>query len=247
MMKLFLDATAYIDTRDFTDLSIGVAPSGVQAWYLNPPRIEPVTENGFVGSVALGGGVNFRNIYFNPHGHGTHTESYGHIAREVFPISTCFHEYIFRARLITLSPENHGDDRVITADQLIKALPSGAVEALLIRTLPNDATKQGFNYSNTNPPFMHKHCVDVLNSCGVNHLLVDIPSVDKERDGGELAFHHAFWEVPENPNPHRTITELIFVPNFLSDGEYLLELQVSNFENDAAPSRPLLYPIKKEA
>jgi hypothetical protein len=77
--------------------------------------------------------------------------------------------------------------------------------------------------------------------------LVDIPSVDKEIDGGALAFHHAFWNVPEQPITNRTITELIYVPNEVEDGHYILELQLSNFDNDAAPSRPLLYKKRKEA
>jgi kynurenine formamidase len=204
-------------------------------------------ENGFVGSIALGGGVNFRNILFNPHGHGTHTESYGHIAREILPVSNCFKEYLFHAKLVTIAPEACGEDRVITAEQLIKATLSQKVEALVIRTLPNEMEKLKMEYSNSNPPFMDYSCVEVLNGLGVQHLLVDIPSADKEVDGGVLAFHHAFWQVPKNPLVHKTITELIFVPNHLTDGDYLLELQVANFENDAAPSRPLLYPIKKEA
>jgi arylformamidase len=246
-MKLYLDATSFIETHDFTDLSIGVASDGVKAWYLDSPKFTPVMENGFVGSIALGGGVNFRNIQFNPHGHGTHTESYGHIAREILPVSTCFNEYLFHAKLVTIAPEVCGEDRIITAAQLMNATSSGPVEALVIRTLPNEIQKLNMEYSNTNPPFMDHSCVEVLNGLGVKHLLVDIPSVDKEVDGGVLAFHHAFWQVPENPLAHRTITELIFVPNHLTDGDYLLELQVANFENDAAPSRPLLYPIKKEA
>jgi len=49
--------------------------------------------------------------------------------------------------------------------------------------------------------------------------------------------------VPENPDYTRTITELIYVPNSVTDGEYLLELQVAAFENDASPSRPVLYNI----
>ena len=80
-MKFYLDRDWFIDTAEFIDLSIGVATHGVRAWYLNGPRITPVMEHGFVGSVELGGAVNFRDIYFNPHGHGTHTESHGHISR----------------------------------------------------------------------------------------------------------------------------------------------------------------------
>jgi kynurenine formamidase len=246
-MKLYLDPNSYIETTEFTDLSIGVSPAGVRAWYLDAPTFSPVMEHGFVGSVALGGGVNFRNIHFNPHGHGTHTESYGHIAQNLFPVSRCFTGYFFHARLITVTPELQGEDRVITADQLAQLLPSEPVEALVIRTLPNEDEKLNVNYSNSNPPFMEEKCIAVLNASGIKHLLVDLPSVDREVDGGLLAFHHAFWNVPENPIAHKTITEFIFVPNFLVDGPYLLELQVANFDNDAAPSRPLLYPIKKEA
>ena len=80
-----------------------------------------------------------------------------------------------------------------------------------------------------------------LINLGVEHLLVDLPSVDQERDEGELAFHHAFWDVPLQPNVTRTITEFIYVPDDVRDGNYILELQVSPMKNDASPSRPILY------
>ena len=34
---------------------------------------------------------------------------------------------------------------------------------------------------------------------------------------------------------------MIYVPDEVLDGDYLLELQVPHFINDAAPSRPVLY------
>jgi hypothetical protein len=42
-----------------------------------------------------------------------------------------------------------------------------------------------------------------------------------------------------------TITELIFVPNTAMDGLYLLNLQVAAFENDAAPSRPVIFALRE--
>lgn len=243
-MKFYLDRDWFIDTTAFIDLSIGVSAHGVRAWYLNRPRIIPVMENGFVGSVAEGGAVNFRDIYFNPHGHGTHTESHGHISKEIFPVSACFDQFFFDAQLLTVMPMIIDGDLVITAEQLANLT---ACEALVIRTEPNDLNKFTVNYSDTNPTYMDVACVEVLNTLGVKHLLVDIPSVDKEIDGGALAFHHAFWNVPEQPITNRTITELIYVPNEAEDGPYILELQLSNFDNDAAPSRPLLYKKRKEA
>ena len=42
-----------------------------------------------------------------------------------------------------------------------------------------------------------------------------------------------------------TITEFIYVTNEIFDGDYLLNLQFAPFENDAAPSRPVLIRIIK--
>ena len=38
---------------------------------------------------------------------------------------------------------------------------------------------------------------------------------------------------------------MIFVPNEVKDGRYLLNLQVPAFVSDAAPSRPILYKINE--
>jgi hypothetical protein len=42
-----------------------------------------------------------------------------------------------------------------------------------------------------------------------------------------------------------TITDFIYVPNTIEDGEYLLNLMIAPFENDATPSKPILYKIIK--
>jgi hypothetical protein len=73
--------------------------------------------------------------------------------------------------------------------------------------------------------------------------LIDLPSVDKEVDGGQLAAHHAFWNYPNQTQFHKTITELIYVPNEVPDGTYILNLQIAPFENDASPSKPILYKV----
>ena len=142
-----------------------------------------------------------------------------------------------------MSPvEQANGDRVIS----IPTLPEGLdVEALIIRTLPNSDSKKSLNYADTNPPFLALDGIKVLNDFNIKHLLIDLPSVDKEKDGGALAFHHAFWEVPHVNRIERTITELIFVDERIIDGEYILELQVAPFENDASPSRPVLYKINQ--
>ena len=246
-MRLYLTTTEFIETSELIDLSMTLqsSPENVRAWYVDPPRMEPVRANGFIGSIEEGGSVNFRDVYFNPHGHGTHTECCGHITKEVYAVNDVLKEYFYRATLITVDPEKmENGDLLVQAAQIAPYLQKDFSDAVLIRTLPNAPDKKSMNYSGTNPCYFDIQIVDLLNEYGVKHFLVDQPSVDREEDGGALAFHHAFWNVPDNPNFERTITELIYVPNDVLDGTYILEIQLAAFQNDASPSRPILYKIQ---
>ena len=116
---------------------------------------------------------------------------------------------------------------------------------MVIRTLPNDLLKLEKNYSGKNPPYMHHDAASLLVKKRVRHLLVDLPSVDRESDGGKLLFHKTFWQFPGNIRKDATITELIFVPHKIPDGLYLLNLQIASFELDASPSKPVLYKLMR--
>ncbi|MES2588673.1 MAG: cyclase family protein [Bacteroidota bacterium] len=244
-MIFHLSNSQFIDTTKGLDISIPLTndENNPSAWYVNPPVIEPVRANGFVGAVAEGGSVNFRNIFFNPHGHGTHTECLGHITKEVHSVNQSLKSYFFTAEVISILPQKMGDDFVITKKQIEEKLIGVNCESLVIRTLENPDSKKNKHYSSTNPAYIDVNAIEILNQVGVKHLLIDLPSVDREDDGGVLAFHHAFWQVPENPQFDKTITEFIFVDNAISDGSYILNLQTAPFENDASPSRPVLFEI----
>jgi arylformamidase len=247
-MIFYLNDREFIDTAQGTDISLPLINNDQNplAWYVEPPVFEPVRVNGFVGSVSEGGSVNFRNIFFNPHGHGTHTECLGHITEEVHSVNRHLKSYFFRAQVVSVTPEQRGEDKVISRKSLGSLLDNCSCEALVIRSLPNTDAKKHKNYSATNPPYLDLDLIDVLETCGVEHLLIDLPSVDRENDNGALAFHHAFWQVPQNPRFHKTITELVFVPDSVPDGEYILNLQTAPFENDASPSRPLLFAVQSK-
>lgn len=240
-----------VDLSKPLDISIPLSPDGPRAWYVDKIRIEPVQSDEFIGSVKLGGSVNFNNIHFNPHGHGTHTESYGHIAEEVVSINKVLNQFFSIAELISVMPEivqeettwRHQGDSIITLNQLQRALSNKDTEAIVIRTLPNSIYKLSKNYSSTNFTYIEDEALQWLAEIGVNHLLVDLPSVDREHDGGLLKAHHAFWNYPGKTREHATITEFVFVKDEIADGTYLLNLQVAPFENDASPSRPVLFSI----
>ena len=238
----FDDKTYEFDLQKPIDVSMPFTTDSqaASAWYVPPVSIEPVRNDQFVGDVNDGGSVNFNNITFNPHGNGTHTECVGHISSEKDSINQNLRTFFFSARVITIDPETISGDLVITKKQVMEALKEPC-QSLLIRTTPNEIGKLNKQYSNSNPPYLEVGVIDHILEMGVDHLLIDLPSVDRESDEGVLAAHHKFWNYPESPVLKRTITEFIYVPNEVKDGFYLLNLQVSPFENDAAPSRPTLY------
>lgn len=247
-MIVTLPNNSKINLSEGIDISLTLSndEDNPRAWYVKAPSFEPVREDGWVGTVKEGGAVNFRNIFFNPHGHGTHTECLGHITEEIYSVNDALKKYFFEAQLVSVIPEKRvrGNiiDHVITKSVLLpKVAKTANIEALIIRTLPNNIDKKSKNYSSTNPPYISTECLAILKQLGVKHLLVDLPSVDKEKDNGELAFHHGFWEVPKNPQHDKTITEFVYIPNEVEDGFYFLNLQTAPFQNDAAPSRPVLF------
>ncbi|KAA0151848.1 hypothetical protein FNF29_04254 [Cafeteria roenbergensis] len=177
--------------------------------------------------------------------------------------------------------------------------------AVCLRTLPNDGAKVGRDWTGSNPAFLTGEAAFLCralvapptgeDSDSTGHLLVDLPSVDREDDGGALIAHRSFFGVtpsgrasalasgpvlPASPEaraaagaagaasrddacsasapaapaaappaymPRRAITELCFFSDALSDGLHALNLQCANVELDAAPSRPLLAPLRRVA
>ncbi len=211
------------------------------------PEVEysPVVAGNFIGDTRQGGAVNFFNVRFNPHGNGTHTECVGHISLERYVLHQSLRDAHFLARLVSIYPmKQENGDRVIVREQLEDLLQPGEAKAFILRTLPNDALKKRTNYSGSNPPYLHHEAIQYLVSCGIEHLLTDLPSVDREEDGGALQGHKAFWQYPEAPRVGATITELIYVPQEVRDGNYLLNLQTAAFDLDASPSRPIIYPLR---
>ena len=252
--------TIHANGKDFTadllkplDISLPITADGHNpvAWYLSQPVIEPVKMGEWTGKVSEGASTNFNNIYFNPHGHGTHTECLGHITKEFYSINQSLKQFFFMAEVVSVMPDKDGEDSVITRQQLEVLLKDKSPQALIIRTLPNSDTKKHLNYSHTNPPYLAEEAVFFIRECGVKHLLIDLPSVDREEDGGKLVSHKAFWNVKDVNNLNAdarldaTITEMVFVPDEVVDGSYLLNLQIASFENDASPSKPVLYQLNQ--
>jgi arylformamidase len=227
-------------------LPVGTGNANPSCYWADPVKFETITSGNFIGSVRQGGSVNYQKLFITPHGNGTHTECYGHISADEATINQCLTRFHFIAELISIEPTSSSTgDRVLTLESVQKKITAKHSEALIIRTLPNHASKKNRQYSGTNPPYLEADAVAYLVSQGVEHLLVDLPSLDKEVDGGKLAAHKAFWKFPDAIRKNCSVTELIFVDDSIADGLYLLNLQIASLEMDASPSKPVLYKLEE--
>ncbi len=250
-------------------LAIPLDPHGVQPGHFGAPaaRAEPLAAGGFVGDTRAGGSCNCETVTLVPHCNGTHTEGPGHVTRERVSVHDCALRPLYVAALVSVTGQDAGHstegtapaprpgDRLVTAQALAAALDSvgaEALEAVVVRTLPNTADKLTRDWMQPPPPpYFTREAMALLVSRGVQHLLTDLPSVDRLLDEGRLTGHRVFFGLPadsaaarEVGRPGATITEMIFAPDSVPDGLYALSLQLACWVGDAAPSRPLLFPLE---
>ncbi len=242
----YLDQDYSFDPQKPIDISMVLNEKSVNCYYADKVGFETYEMGDFIGSVARGGVVNYQKITLTPHGNGTHTECYGHLsADQNATIYNCLQKYLFVCQLITLPTHEQEGDQVVKLDDLKNKIYQKPTEALIIRTAPNSLEKLTRQYSGSNPPYLEASIGKFLADHQVRHLVVDLPSVDREVDGGKLLCHRAFWQHPEKTRKDCTITELVYVNSNVPDGLYLLNLQVISLWSDASPSKPIIYSLNR--
>lgn len=269
-MKIILeinDKTYEINQSEPLNISIPLNFNGAQpnAYGAEKAVSTPCQAGELVGDTRLGGSCNFEQYEFIPHCNGTHTESIGHITHERISIHESLQDAFIPSTLISVAPEKSNqtdetysvdlteNDLLITRKAIEKALEKSDenfLEGLIVRTLPNDEGKLTREYLNEIPPFFSTEAMLFLREKNVRHLLCDLPSIDRIFDEGKLSNHRIFWnieqgkfETSETSLVSNTITELIFVPEKISDDKYLLNLQIAPFSTDASPSRAVLFLV----
>lgn len=225
---------------------------------VEPACAQALEIGGFIGDMARGGSCSVDRLELIPHCHGTHTESVAHVIPG--PAEPPRPPAWMAARIVSIRPErlDHSGEHYPAPGQSHEAVISRRAlsgfmmdtEAVIVRTLPNDPARCERSYSGDNPhPYFTVEAIDWLLAQGVEHLLVDIPSIDRGRDDGSLPAHRRFWALDDQRQPTdesalgRTLSEFLFIPDALDDGLYLLNLQLPDWSGDAIPSRPLVFPL----
>ncbi len=260
------DIDYFIDTSTVVDLSIPYNFNGNQPNFydVEKGKLSPLKTGSDLWAVVDGAGCNVPEISMNIHCSGTHTESVGHLLKNLGDIGSMLTEPFMSAVLITVDPKPYGDctnlyhcsvnenEKVISAERLFmkyKDFLGSEPDALIIRTTPNQPNKRFIKYAQQPPPFFTNGAMSMICDTEIKHLIVDIPSLDRMSDNGILGNHRIFWgdglnpKGEVNPESEKTITELAYIPNSVEDGFYFLNIQIPHFVCDAAPSRPLLYRI----
>jgi arylformamidase len=243
-----------VDAQNPLDIAIPLRFNGAQpnAYGVERAASKAYQAGDLIGDTRRGGSCNFEQYKFIPHCNGTHTECVGHITHQRISIRESLKDAFIPVTLITVQPR--GDEKLITKEMLAAALSStdkNWLGGLVVRTLPNDESKQTRVYLEEIPPYFSREAMEYIVELEIKHLLADIPSIDRLFDEGKLINHRLFWnietgifEVNPNTETNKTVTEMIFVPDSIADGKYLLNLQIAPFVADVSPSRPILFQVK---
>ena len=217
--------------------------NGVSSFGIANANYKTYQDGTFIGNKNQGSGCNLETITFTPHGNSTHTECFGHIAFTTHFVNDYISDSFYFSLLHSFQTKDFEGDRVLDFSSL-KLDELNKYEALIIRVLPNTKDKIAKDYSGKNAPYILPTDMQKIVDAGIEHIVLDLPSVDKEWDEGLLLSHHIFWQYPQNTRESASITEFAYIPDNVLDGSYLLKLNISNFVSDAAPSRPVLYAVK---
>lgn len=246
-----------VDFNAAVSLALTMDFNSAQPQHFGAPAAtsQPFQVGSFEGAVVRGASCNCQRITLIPHCNGTHTESASHLTVQQRPLQEIVPAAPLRAMLVTAHPAHCADtdddsipapqhsDRLITRATLDAWRDNIAgTTALLLRT--------GTRWDDPVPPYLSRQFMSELVAAGIEHLITDLPSVDRLQDEGRLTAHRIFFGLPERSTDlalatraHCTITELAHFPARLVDGPCAVQLQIPALTGDAVPSRPLYLPL----
>jgi len=246
-------------------IAVEFGTAGPRHFGVGAPESRPFALGSFSGSVATGASANCSTVTLTPHCQMTHTETVAHLTREAGDAWRVVPRGLLPAVVVSVVPEPasessestdpqpYATDALITKRRLRAAWPMTRMVdpvAVIVRTLPNDATKRTRNYTDLVPPYLTREAVQWLVEKRIEHLVLDVPSLDRTHDEGRMVGHRLFFGLPpgstargDAARSRATITELAFVPDEVHDGPCILSLAVPAIGGDAVPSQPIVYPL----
>lgn len=247
------------------DASLPILPDGAtpRAFGLPAATEAPVPiGGGRVLRVRAGASVNCDGLHLHPHGDGSHLECAAHILAEDDPRAAAAKATLAAAsplwcgllvdvRAVPLgeSGETYAgthapDDAVISAAALAPALtaarargPGLRYDALILR-VQAAPVEDDVDFSGRNPPYPTDQAATLLAAEDARLLVLDLPSLDREDDGGTTPNHRAWWGLGPGRSARldRLVFELARLPAGLDPGPVAVHLGAAPLRSDAVPA-----------
>jgi hypothetical protein len=144
------------------------------------------------------------------------------------------------------------NDLVVGANEVSRAIPLltplDKSEAVLLLVRAPDGTTDWSNGTEENPPYVTPAAIRLLvdRFPNMRHLLTNLPSLDRRKDGGLVRSHRAFFapdlrdDQSPQQHPRRSLTELLKVPTgdfWQNDTDGVVCIALAPIEGlDALPS-----------
>ncbi len=227
-------------------------PEAPNAFSLPPLQAEAHEVPGwFVGDVRRGGSCNVEVLRCTAHGL-THVETAAHLLDPSGAPSTIADLPPERlAGLLLLADLSDLGDRPgerVPPDRIVEALAApGLPVAMLGLKTRASALPPATDFTGTDCLALSPEAAAAVREAGILTLVVDLPSLDPERDGGRMRAHRAFFGLPEagcrGADPEsRAVVELAWF-GALPAGYYYAVVTPARFAVPAVPTGLFLYPV----
>ncbi|MDH5404684.1 MAG: cyclase family protein [Candidatus Heimdallarchaeota archaeon] len=235
------------------EVQFNPTPKSSGAFYLPPFQISTFeVKNIFVGDILRGGSCNVTIHNYSPH-NLTHLETSLHIVDNGIPVSAIPNKHLNGILyLIDLTKTYDQDDECIKWDDISEQITNLHPSVTFIALKTYSSTLDQFHdFSGEDPlfldPFAAKMIHDLKNN-KINGLILDLPSIDKETDGGKLLAHRNFLGLPREGikstvEEFRFIVELAYFEN-LQQGYYYLNITPPKIDDNACITDIQLSKIK---
>lgn len=212
------------------------------AFYLSKFTSQPAVVGSFVGDTQKGGSCNVPIYTFTPH-NLTHVETPSHIkhgAKNLKDYPPGFFTDI--AHVVNLTTEDFPNNYILPQHLPEQLHP--ICSSFIFKTSASEENPAK-NYSGTDPLSFHPDTMREIVSRWprVKMILIDLPSVDKEDDGGKLLAHRNFFGLDDSPEgEQRAIIEFGQFRDLYAQYAYVV-LTPAHIESDSMITDVLAYPL----
>ena len=199
----------------------------------------------FTGDTGKGGSCNVNILNFTPH-NLTHIETPMHLKKEGIGLDEIPRSNLMGVSYLVDLSNISFKDNCVKKEHIEQLDLLKDIKILIVKTKYSELD-QYFDFSNTNPIHFDPKFMEWLteNFPNIKLLITDLPSIDKENDGGKLLGHKNYFNFNEHERgDKKAIVELAYCKG-VESGIYYTILTPSKIDTDAILTDIFLFDLFK--